>query len=242
MPAFNLDVLLAMRKEHRFFVRGGNDGCDVCGAHFRFGDVFEHAPSGERIVVGWECADKIATLDRSVFDHQLGAHRAATLNEARKAQKAAECAAFLAAHEGLADALRGDHYILRDLAGKLAQFGNLSDAQVALAFKLAREIAERASERKVPVAFIDGERAFVRGVIVSTKLEESRFHAGSTWKVTVKVTVPDGGVFLLFGSLPRALEGVERGTVVEFSAMIQHGQRDPSFGFFKRPTNARRAV
>jgi hypothetical protein len=61
--------------------------------------------------------------------------------------------------------------------------------------------------------------------------------------MTVKVTVPDGGVFLLWGSVPDSLLGAElRGATVEFSAMVKHGDRDPSFGFFSRPTNARRST
>lgn len=238
MPAFNLDVLVAMMREHRFFLRHGDttSRCDVCGAFFRFGDVFEHAPSGERIIVGWECANKIATLDRGEFERGHSELRERTLREAEKAAKAEKRAAFLAANPGLEAALQGDHYILRDMAGKLGHAGELSEAQVKLAHKLAGELAERAAEVKVPVAFENGERAIVRGTVVSVKLADG-FRGASVWKMTVKVQT-EGGVFLLHGTRPSSLDKAERGSVVEFSATIEHGQRDPSFGFFKRPSNA----
>lgn len=237
VPAYNVDVLVAMMREHRFFHRHGTTSrCDVCGACFRFGDVFEHSPTGERIVVGWECADKIATLDRSTFDRQLGSLREATLAEARRAEKAEQRAAFFTANPGIENDLQGDHYILRDMAEKLERFGSLSEAQVALARKIADEARERATERKVPVAFVNGARAFVRGTVVSVKTVAG--YRMQERKMTVKVTTPDGGVFLLYGACPASVATVGRGAVVEFSATIQHGQRDPSFGFFKRPTKA----
>lgn len=238
VPAHGVDVLLAMKAERQFFNRhGGCNRCDVCGANFRFGDVFEHGPTGVCIVVGWECGDKIATLDRSVFDRELGAVREATLAEARKAAKATARAEFLAAHEGLAEALQGDHYILRDIAARFELRGELSEAQVELVFKIARELRERAAEVKVPVAIANGERATVRGRVVSVKWVDG-FRGDRVAKATVKVDAA-GGVFLLYGTLPRGIANAQRGDVVEFAATIEHGDRDPSFGFFSRPTGAK---
>lgn len=236
VPAHNVDVLQAMQEAHPFFRRSINQ-CHVCGAVFRMGDVFEHTPTGEHVVVGWECANKIATLDRTAFDRELGSVRALSLQEARKAQKAEQVAEFLAAHEGLAEALKFDHPIVSDIAHRLQQLGELSEAQVALVHRIVRERTERDAERKAPVPFAHGERAEVQGVVDSLKTVEG-FRGRSETKMVVKVTTPDGGTFRLWGSLPRGLAGVERGAVVRFAATIEHGKRDPAFGFFKRPAGA----
>ena len=94
-----------------------------------------------------------------------------------------------------------------------------------------------AAERRVPVAFADGERATVRGVVVSTRVVDG-FRGRPERKMTVKVTTEDGGVFLLYGTEPADLLGVAQGVAVTFTATIEHGNREPSFGFFKRPTGA----
>lgn len=236
VPAHNVDVLRAMQEAHPFF-RQSITQCHVCGAVFRMGDVFEHTPTGEHVVVGWECANKIATLDRSAFDRALGEVRSLSLQEARKAQKAEQVAAFLAANEGLAEALKFDHPIVSDIGHRLQQLGELSEAQVALVHRIVRERTERNAERKVPVAFADGVRAEVEGVVESLKSVEG-FRGRAETKVVVRVTVPDGGVFRLWGSLPRGLAGVQKGAVVRFAATVEHGRRDPAFGFFKRPAGA----
>lgn len=64
--------------------------CSVCGATFRFGDVWQHVPTGQHVHVGYECARKYQLLaDREKFlvwrkaDRQM---RAAAIKERRHAK------------------------------------------------------------------------------------------------------------------------------------------------------------
>lgn len=42
----------------------------------------------------------------------------------------------------------------------------------------------------------------------------------------------------VWGTLPAAIDDVERGTKVQFDAKVTPSDDDPKFGFFKRPTKA----
>lgn len=230
---YNVDVLLDMRSKLPFFRKeNGKGGCDVCGANFRFGDVLVHEPTGEHVVVGHECADKIEGLgDRAEFLVGLRASRTAALAQLKREEKARARAEFLAARTGLAEALQGDHRILRDLAERLEKWGTLSEGQVGLALKIAAELASPAPKGEVPST---GERVTVRGRVVSTKVVDSNY--GSTTKMLVEVETP-AGAYRVFGKVPAGLP-VDRGAEVEFSAKLERSERDPSFGFFSRPTKA----
>jgi ribosomal protein L9 len=230
-PSYCLDVLRQMMETERFFRPGNTSRCDVCGAAFRFGDVLRHA-DGEHIIVGWECCEKIIGLqDRAEFLRGLGIVRAEALQEARRSQKAEQLAEFLAAHEGLEAALAGEHRILQDLSEKLSWFGSLSDAQVELALKIKREL-----DAPRPLVNIPEGRTMIEGRVVSTKRVEG--FRGMTLKMLVEVDTPEGS-YRVFGSVPSGIR-VDRGDRVRITATLKRSDRDPSFGFFSRPTGAAR--
>jgi hypothetical protein len=52
------------------------------------------------------------------------------------------------------------------------------------------------------------------------------------------MTVRDDRGFLVWGSVPAALGGIEQGDRVQFNATVTKSDRDETFGFFKRPTKA----
>ncbi len=236
-----------------FKVFGCPGKCGVCGACYRYGDVWRHSPTGDLVHVGHDCADKYAMLaERDDFNAHLEmvkrARKAAIEAERRKCQRER----LFARYPGLAEALEVDHYIVRDIRSRLFNQGyDLSEKQIALVFKLAKEAAEKAAappkpeEKKVP-APVSNERQVIRGVLVSKKHYEGPY--GSSIKGTVKVSTPDG-VWLCWGTLPSSIllsydaagnsERVEVGDEIEFSAKLVAGERDPHFAFFKRPTNAR---
>jgi len=162
--------------------------------------------------------------------------------------------AFLAVHPGLREALMHNHRISMDLDAKLMSFGSLSDAQMALAFKLHAEAFCPARPSEINVAAPTG-RQTIRGTVVSVKEHRSEFDRfGSTLKMTVKVAT-DAGTWLCWGTVPSNLTTtpvriyqsdpvtgpsteVVKGCEVEFTATLVAG-REPHFAFFKRPTNAR---
>jgi hypothetical protein len=54
----------------------------------------------------------------------------------------------------------------------------------------------------------------------------------------VKMRVMDDRGFVVWGTLPRAIDGAREGERVAFTATVTASDTDPTFGFFKRPRNA----
>jgi hypothetical protein len=216
----------------RFAETGGTGQCSTCGAHFLYGDVWVHVPTGEHIHLGHQCADKYSLLvDRSAYQLALGRRQAAAAAQLQRVANWEARTAFLAAHPGLAEDLQQQHPILRDLSAKLTQYRSLSDKQVAFAAKLAAEVRNPAPAEQ-HVAAPTGT-VTVRGTVVSVKVHEGAY--GTTLKMTVKVQTPAGS-WLAWGTVPTSLD-VTKGATVQFVATLQAGN-DPHFVFFKRPRQA----
>lgn len=213
---------------------GGPGRCDICGASYIYGDLWLHTPTQEVIFLGHDCARKYAMLaDRSEWEIAHGRLRRAAATQLLKAQKLEARAAFLTKHPGLEEALAMDHEILRDLKSKLIEYTDLSDKQVALAFRLASETKNpRPEDKHVPAP--TGKQIF-RGTVISVKGYESDF--GTVTRMTVKVTTPDG-TWLAWGTAPAALMGHDHGPLkgceVEVTATLSPGN-DPHFAIMKRP-------
>lgn len=216
--------------------------CAVCGARYVMGEVWKHKETMDHIHVGWECALKYRQIVASGADWSaIKDERDRWLKGQRAAAKLAEkTASFLAQNPGLAEALETDHHISRDLKFNLAQWGNLTPGQVALAYRLRDQVAVAAQKRaaqqiEAKVAAPTGRRT-IRGVVVSLKQHESeRF--GLTLKMTVKVQTAEG-VWLAWGTVPGNIaEKVGRGDEVQFDGELEQG-REPHFAFFRRPTKA----
>lgn len=246
-PGYNHREVRAFCEATNQPVIGTLGKCGICGAAFRYGDVWEHS-AGDLVHVGHDCADKYAMLARRPgFDAALAA-----LKRARAARIEAEAGKvrlerFCVTVPGLAEAFEVDHYIIKDVAARLRQCGAISPKQVAMVLKIAREETERAKRPAEPserhVTAPEG-RVVVRGRVVSKKVVESIY--GETLKMTVKVETPEG-TWLAWGTCPGSIayiqpkDGpaycVERGDTVEFRATLTRG-RDSHFALFKRPTNA----
>lgn len=232
----NLKELAELRRTQPFFVKpNGSGGCDVCGAHFRYGSVFRHV-NGEHIVVGWECAEQIDTHG------DLGNARGDTLSKLEKLRKRyarrQALRSFVAdsrrSTDTLLQDLKSEHRIVRDIRTRLIQWGSISEAQAGLVRKLAREERERASqpvEVKVPAP--EGT-VTIHGTVVSVKAHESYY--GFTTKMTIKVKT-DAGVFLVWMTKPAGLNATINSNVV-VTATLTRSDRDPSFAFGKRPRAA----
>jgi hypothetical protein len=221
---------------------GSMGKCGICGANYRYGDIWQHIPTGHLIHVGHDCADKYAMLaDRDDFNAALESikrRRAAVIQAEHNRIIRAN---FLAANPGLAEALEVDHDILRDMNDKLNRYHALSEKQVAFAMKLAKEVLERASmpaEVMIP-APVSNDRVVIRGRMISRKVQESDF--GIVLRMTVKVETPAGN-WLCWGTCPNELSATNGdvliGCFVQFEAMLVPG-REAHFAFFKRPTKAR---
>ena len=151
--------------------------------------------------------------------------------DAERAEAETKRAAFLAANEGLEDALAalpGDFGV--SLRASLATKGTLTEKQVAAALRVAAEVTER-EEKATPV--VEG-RGVIAGIVRSVKTVDTDF--GTTFKMIVE----DDRGFRLYGTVPNAiLDDVEAGSRVEFTARAEASNNDPAFGFYSRPSKAR---
>lgn len=137
----------------------------------------------------------------------------------------------------LVKALATDHYIVRDIAARAGAGYSLSEKQVALVFKLAREATLRAAEKH---AAAPTGRQTVTATVVSAKWKQTGYgyHEVSTLKLTVKVSTPEG-TWLAWGSCPGSLSDVVNpGTVLQFTATFEQSPDKAHFAFFKRPTKS----
>lgn len=232
---------------------GGLGRCGFCGACFRYGDVWEHIPTGDLINVGHDCATKYELLaDRPEFDAKvasLQARRQALKEASRRSRRfIAWCEAnpaVASAFEGVCDGA-GDReaVILRDLASKCREYGSLSPKQIEFAISLgSRRMSPQPPPKPEEVkvsAPISESRQTIRGVLVSKKTYKGVY--GTSIKGTVKVTTAEG-VWLAWGTLPNSLwdytnhVSPEVGDTIELTAWL-HAGKEPHFVFFKRPTRA----
>jgi hypothetical protein len=252
---FNMDYARQVCEKHGWGKDGRMHGhmgkCGICGASYRYGDIWTHTPTGHIIHVGQNCAHKYEMLaDRDDFNaalESLKQRRAAFIN-AEKNRVLRE--AFLARTPGLEEALQGDHHILRNLSESLSRWHSLTPKQVAFAMKLSAEAKERANkpvevEKHVPAPL---GRQIIVGRVVSRKSYDSAW--GETTKVTVKVETPEGSWLAWGSNIDCRLEEGQKhhshdtnryasvGDLIEFRATLKPG-RDPHFAFFKRPSNGR---
>jgi len=226
--------------------------CHICGSSFNHGDIWKHTPTGDVIAIGHICAEKYSMLcDRSDWDRERAAsilrrERALHRQLAEEGKKET-----LEANPGLAESLECDHEIVRDIKNRLDRYGELSDAQIALVLKLAREEKDRESDRALLRPAPEGKLT-VTGEILSAKYKETRF--GSTPKMLLKVPHEDGH-YLLWSTIPAKIfdelatrntpdDGWFswlRGKCITFTAQISRGwnPNEPHFATANRPSKAR---
>lgn len=217
------------KSETRVFIK-----CNRCGGRGRI-EAFGHVYSG----VCFSCEGKaghwstVEREERLAKRREKDRERREAKRAAEREAKRAEGLAFLAEHEGLAEALEAEHRIAQDLKASVLEYGSLSEAQVALAMKIAEQVAEREAQ---PASEVVEGRGEVTGKILSIKWEDNDFsYSGG---MVCKIVVADERGFRLYGTAPRAIAGeIEVGSRVAFTATLT--AREAGFGFFKRPTGAK---
>jgi hypothetical protein len=210
--------------------------CDHCGAWFDYGEVYKHTPTGQYVCVGHICAAKaFGCSDKQTFQYRQLKKQIAGIRQSMAQKKRADT--FIVEHN-LADDLEGDHYIIQDIRRKLTRYGSLSNAQIALVRKIAKEIREKAAcreeERQNASPVVEGNGIEIEGLVVNTKYHRNGY--GESLKMVVK----DDRGFCVWGTVPEILLGNEsvKGRRVKFVANVQKSYRDDCFGFFKRPRRA----
>lgn len=144
-------------------------------------------------------------------------------------------AEFLADYkEGVLQGERSYNEFYGSLCGQLIRKGELSEKQTAALTKAVAKQGEwdalRAEEAANATPVIEG-KIRITGEVVST---DTKFNQ---WGARDVMTVKDDRGFKVWGSVPRAVSA-QKGARVTFSATVEKSDRDETFGFFKRPTNA----
>jgi len=178
----------------------------------------------------------------------------AKLAAKKKAAKDAVAENFMALHSGLKEALNLDHKISQDLKNNLYRWGNLSEKQIKLAYKLANDVknpkcpyckheAHDGQEchcgcgKKAEV--IEGRRQ-LEGKVLSTKYHSTKW--GDQLKMLVLLNTGEK----VYGSIPKIeLDNGDMfyhedgelltGCTIRFVATVERSNDDTYFGFFKRP-------
>jgi hypothetical protein len=222
-------------------VSGG--GCDHCGARVRYYAILKHLPTHSLIRVGQQCLGNRFDLATDEFHAR---RKAAQLD--RERQRIVKTrAVWMAIHAPdaetayewadaqVCDGDYGYEGMRHKFVANVNRYGSVSDkflrAIMRDMVRTERREAEREAEQATLTPVVEG-KGQVTGEVVSTKLHENDF--GSRWVMTVK----DDRGFLVWGTVPAALGGVEKGDRVTFSATVTKSDRDDTFGFFKRPTKA----
>lgn len=231
--------------------------CDHCGAHLRYVAVVYHEATDTHLAIGETCLDN--RFARATVDFQR-IRKAAELD--RKAQRIIAAAAEFVAGlpEGEVADLLGDKHApldeapwnlsgyalstITDIRRKLYTYGDLSERQVAFVGKLLVEAREKAAEaakraearaNEVRIPAPEG-RVEVIGTVVHRRSVWSDYAGlggGYVWKIIVK----DDRGFAVWLSEPSSIE-TNLGDRVKVRATLTRSDRDESFAFGKRPSNA----
>lgn len=239
---------------------GGN--CMVCGSvNAIYTVLFHHVPTNTYVRMGQDCAVKCDMGG----DFKDSAFRKA-VDDARHAHAGKKKAQAILSDDGLERAW--DVYTavpepgvnwpyeestVRDIVGKLVQYGSVSQNSMKYLHNLVNRIEHRAEiqaardkqrlQEAQNAADCPTGRIDVEGVILSMREEESDF--GTRTKILVKT---DAG-YKVWGTLPvvygESINGrVEqlspgKGDRISFRATVTPSDKDSKFGFYSRPTGGR---
>lgn len=231
----------ATRDGYAFAAHQNGHTCGHCGTHIRYAALLVHPLSGDMIYVGEDCLDnRFDSLTKSEFQ---ALRKKAALNRARTTKRE-KINLLIAEHPHLAwltypEAL--DNPFLTDIADRLAHYGTLSDRQIAAVDtairrdtarrdKAAAEQAARQAAHAVgTVEKTPRGRVRITGTVISTRTQRTQF--GTQFKMLVA----DDRGFRVYGTIPAALDGVDKGTQVAFTATVTPSDDDAFFGFYSRP-------
>jgi hypothetical protein len=216
--------------------------CGVCGSvNAIYTVLFYHSKTNSYVRMGSDCAEKceIGYDRRGVAMFRTSLKDALALSAGkRKAQALLHEAGLDNVWELYNATELPDEFeerTIRDIVRNVVKYGSLSTRQVSFLDVLLKKIPLRAAMRQareaekvlaLPVPVVEG-RMMVEGVVVSTSISENAFGA----RLVMTVKAADG--WCVWGS---AFCDVKKGDKVRFWASVTVSEKDPKFGFFKRPT------
>lgn len=226
-------------------VYADDDGkCDHCGSGLRYVAVLAY-DGGGYIGVGYDCLEnRFELTDKAAWDRKrlAAAYAAAEAEEANRVYREQFAADHPDVHAMLVAAREHGHRldIVTDCAARFhGSRPQLSDKQIAALGKIAAKEAEfaardaeRAAERANAKARPTGKGVKVEGVVEKVDCRENAYG------VRYVLTVRNAQGWRVWGTMPRALSGVEEGELVRFVADVEGVDGDHAFGFFVRPRKA----
>jgi hypothetical protein len=216
--------------------------CDLCGQRFVHGAVLTHK-DGDVISVGGICMSGIAGIPALSDGQKLNAAKRAL----RKRERFGKLRQLIRSNPGLNAALKTDHYISKDLRASANEWGNLSEKQVDLAFKIQKDVSNTTPEAPAGPVPVTDKRIRIQGTILGTKVQDTAY--GQTEKMLFSMDLGDGTACKLWGTLPQAVSDHQwaiqnetgewpntKGLTLSFMAKVQPSNDDENFGFINRPT------
>jgi hypothetical protein len=217
--------------------------CQHCGKHLKWFNMYRDVRTGLLLITGLTCAEELDLPDKGALVRKAMAER---IERSRKLAKidARFPGLRLELERVVGEANRAYFQsFLVDVAFKMNHYLDLSDKQAATIKKLLakgldtiEQRARDAANRKSAPA--PSGRVVVTGKILTVKeYEVESFGYGSPTTV-YKILVEDDRGFRCFGSQPSSIGSSQRGDRVTFRATLEPKADDPTFAFFKRPSNA----
>jgi len=234
---------------------GGN--CQCCGAHCLYTAIFHHVESNKYIRTGLTCAEKLDMGDFELFRAFRKGVNAANVCKAGKNKAKAILAQedlneawtwYVATLDDLERAgvvspgkSTTDMVTVRDIVSKIVKYGNPSDKQLNFVRMLIKNIhghKERQAKwdaEKAKAADLPEGRQVVNGTVLKEEWRDAiDFQCAARHVMTVKSVHG----WMVWGTVPASIDSVKRGDIIEFTATLQVSDKDPKFGFHKRPSKA----
>lgn len=222
--------------------------CAVCGAAAFYVARFHHRDTNRYITTGEDCAYKLDMGDAVAFRSfrdRVAAGRVAFAGRAKAQGILADngLEAAWAVYTSI-EPQKYEEGIITDIVGKLVRYGSVSDKQLSFVRSLLDKIVRRAEleadraaqyEAAAPLPVFTGRVTLVGTVLAIKEPSEddtSRFPA-------TKLLIQHADGWKVWGTRPAALDGVQKGDVVEMVCTISKSDRDGKFGFYSRPSKAK---
>jgi len=212
--------------------------CAHCGnGRVRWITVTDHTPTGERVVFGADCTERLGFRNRA--DWKLAQLKSkAEAGHARLKVWKARCA-FLEANPAVAAAIEqakgaahAKNTFVADVLGKLDRFGSISERQIAAVISSLRRDAETAARKAAEAVEVKGDapsgRVTVTGEILTVKDQEGAY--GVVTKMLLKLANNSKVWLTAPGEMTAG-----RGDTITVTATFEVSRDDKSFSFGKRP-------
>ena len=226
--------------------------CIHCGASLVRGNVWNHKPTGEFIIMGNTCSER-TQFSKSDFDTYMSQHKLDLAKSLVRFKDNYKYKVIRPLLEANIDIMFKDEYVVRNIVSKMVKYRKLPSHKqirfirnIPLWNKQAKERQQAREEAKANV--IDTmtpwleERQTITGKVVSFKEVVTDF--GECTKVVVELE--DGK--RCYGTAPKkrlpydadmntiAKWNYNVGNILEFKGAIKVSSKDKSFAFFSRPS------